>query len=222
MEFLTPPSGVCILIYSRNRHQPFCASLGTQSSECGARTGHSRKNQKSGCLASPCRHARKATVFANFGDSWLASSSCTQAQPIFCGAFFAMWMFQIMGSEPPGAYWCCLILFDCIHMSYVFIPCLFFVLGLAKQNHPPVLLQMFCLFNGTSSVKGQFLNCSRLTFFWLRWHAALSRTMHPFFAAWIWKSETPSIFKWSICLRSIEWSDKKEAPADAADMPSSP
>ena len=83
MEFLTPPSGVCILIYSRsyrtNRHQPFCGSLGTQSSECGARTGHSRKNQKSGCLASPCRHARKATVFANFGDSWLASSSCTQA-----------------------------------------------------------------------------------------------------------------------------------------------
>lgn len=57
-----------------------------------------------------------------------------------CGAFFAMWMFQIMGSEPPGAYWCCLILFDCIHVCHMYS---FHVCSLSSASKNKII-HLFC------------------------------------------------------------------------------
>lgn len=162
------PSGVCILM---KKAGPFldeqasailCFTWPKFGLWCH-QTGQSR-NQKSALLrhAAICRRARKATVFANFGDSWLASSSCTQAAAEDAGCLkFAICVIcecvRLWGANCQvliDVVWFYLIVFICHMYSF---PCLFFVLGLEKQHHPPVLLQMFCLFSGTSSVKGQIL-----------------------------------------------------------------
>ena len=145
------------------------------------------------CLASPCRHARKATVFANFGDSWLASSSCTQAAAEDAGPALNSRYVNVSDYGERTAR-CLLMLFESIWL-YSYVICIHFhvcSLSWASKNN---IIHLFCfrcfvyLTALLNCQRARHLNCSRLTQTagWDDTQSSHSRTMHPFFVAWIRK-----------------------------------